>query len=171
MHTIHATKKLRDRVKAEVETVVEDPSPVLGNWYATVVPGRPHRALFVNERIRLSVLVPLAPGRTLLDRFPAHLGLVLEALGADPAFVAEEVAASSDGCWATTDSRSMTGTMNEFLALLDRRRRHRGVEDEIVLSTYLAGIPCTPLYDGHKYPERELAALLAARADPAASPG
>lgn len=165
MFTVHATKKLRDRVKAETEPVIEDPSTVLGNWYATTVPGRPHRVLFVNERIRLSVLVPLAPGRTLLDRFPEHLGIVLSALGADADFVAEEVAGASDGRWAPTASRSMTGTMNEFIALLERRRRHRGEEDVVVLSTYLAGIPCTPLYDSHVYPERELAALVTTRTE------
>lgn len=163
MFTVHATKKLRDRVKAETEPVIEEPTTALGNWYATTVPGRPHRALFVNERIRLSVLVPLAPGRTLLARFPEHLGTVLTALGADAGFVAEEVAGAGDGRWAPTASRSVTGSMTEFIALLERRRRHRGEEDVVVLSTYLAGIPCSPLYDGHVYPERELAALVASR--------
>ncbi len=175
MYTIHGTQKLRDRVKAPLEPVVDEPTPVLGNWYATAIFWRPTVALFVNERHLLSVLLPLAPAKTLTERFPAQLGLVLDALGADPGFVAAEVAASADGRWAKTASRSMTGTQNEFIALLERRRRHRGPEDLVVLSTYLASIPCTPLYrEGrHRFPERELAALSAAwsGSGPVAAPG
>lgn len=163
MFSVHATKKLLDRVKADVDAPVEDPTPALGNWYATTVPGRRPTVLFVNERILLPVLMPLAPARTLLDRFPDHLREVLDAHGTDPRFVAAEVAASVGGRYARTDSRSIIGIMNEFIALIERRRRIQGVEDLLALSTYLAGIPCTPLYQGHTYPEGELAALVAAR--------
>lgn len=37
VYTIHATKKLLDRVKQPVELPVEEPSTALGNWYATVL--------------------------------------------------------------------------------------------------------------------------------------
>lgn len=164
MYTIHATQKLRDKVKAPLAPVVEEPTTVLGNWYATTIPWRSATALFVNERYLLSVLLPLAPAKTVADRFPDQLGLVLAALGAPPMFVADEVAATTDERWAKTASRSMTGTQNEFIALLDRRRRHRGPEDLVVLATHLADIPCTPLYreGGHRRPQRELAALVEA---------
>ncbi|MGE5857414.1 MAG: DUF6933 domain-containing protein [Solirubrobacterales bacterium] len=88
--TIHATKKLRDRVKAPLTDPIEAPSTALGNWYATALFWKPQVALFVNEATLLPVLVPLAPTKSLAGRFPAHLEAVLNALGTDPRFMAAE---------------------------------------------------------------------------------
>jgi hypothetical protein len=70
VYTIHATKKLRDRVKAPLAEPVEQPSTVLGKWYATALFWKPQVALFVNEATLVPVLLPLAPAATLAERFP-----------------------------------------------------------------------------------------------------
>ena len=108
--TIHATKKLRDRVKAPLADPVSSPSTALGNWYATALFWKPQVALFVNEATLLPVVVPLAPARTLAERFPEHLEAVLDALGTDPRFVAAEVAATVDAQWAKTPTAASWGS-------------------------------------------------------------
>ena len=68
MFSLHATKKLLERVKAPVEPVVSKPTTTLGNWYGTVLFWRPQVALLVNEETLYPVLMPLAPAATLIKR-------------------------------------------------------------------------------------------------------
>ena len=161
MFTIHATKKLRDRVKAPQSEPVESPTTALGNWYVTALLWRPQMALFVNETTLLPVLVPLAPTKNLAARFPMHLEAVLNALGTDPRFVAAEVAATTDARWAKTANRSVVGIMNEFSFLAEADRAHGRSEDLVTMAVRLAGTPCSPLYQRHTFPDQELAALVA----------
>ncbi len=161
MYTIHATQKLRDRVKVPLVDPVEEPSTALANWYATGLFWKPQIALFVNEATLLPVLVPLAPATSLADRFPEQLEAVLSALGTDPRFVAAEVAATTGARWAKTANRSMVGMMNEFGFLAEADRAHDRSKDLVSMSVRLAGTPCSPLYKRHTFPDRELAALVA----------
>ncbi len=163
MFTVHATKKLFDRVKAPPLAPVAEPSTVLGNWYATALFWKPQVALFVNEATMLPVLVALAPADKLLDRFPAGLARVLAALGIDEAFTAAEVAASTDATYAKTANRSVVGVMTEFAFLAEVDRDHRGGDDLTGLSVRLSGTPCGPLYQRHVSPDQETIAFLGAQ--------
>lgn len=161
MFTIHATKKLRYRVKASLSEPVEAPSTALGNWYATALFWQPQVALLLNEATLLPVLVPLAPAKTVADRFPEHLEEVLNALGTDPRFVGVEVAASTGARWARTANRSVVGIMNEFAYLAGADRAHERNVGLLAMAVWLAGTPCGPLYKRPSSPGRELAALVA----------
>jgi len=161
MFTVHATKKLLDRVKQPVMPPVSEPTTALGNWYATALFWRPQAALLVNERTLLPVLMPLAPAATLMARFPDSLRQMLEACGMARGFVDSEVAAMADGQYAKTASRSVLGIMNEFTRLAGFRRIHWGVTDLETLALELSETPCGPLYDRHITPDRELDALAA----------
>lgn len=161
MFTIHATQKLRDRVKAPLTEPVEVPSTALGNWYATALFWQPQVALFVNEGTLLPVFVPLAPAKTVADRFPEHLEAVLNALGSDPRFVAAELAATTGARWAKTANLSVVGIMNEFTYLAEADRAHEHSDDVVSMAVRLAGTTCSPLYKRHSFPDRELAALVA----------
>lgn len=88
--TIHATKKLLDRVKQPLGEPVE-PGSALGNWYATALFWKPQVALFVNETAFVPVFVPLAPATELGERFPEELRRVLDAHGVASRFVDEEI--------------------------------------------------------------------------------
>ena len=160
-YTIHATKKLLDRVKRPVEAPVDQPSTALGNWYATAMFWKPQVALFVNERTLLPVLAPLAPAAKLAQRFPQNLGWVLEALGTPIEFVLQEVGAMSEVSYAKTANRSVVGSMNDFAFLAEAGRAHGRGEDPDALSVHLAGTPCSPLRKGHGFPDRELEAIVA----------
>ena len=163
MFTIHATRKLLDRVKPPVGEPVE-PSTALGNWYATALFWKPQVALFVNEWTLLPVFVPLAPAATLAPRFPAELRRVLDAHGVDPRFVDQEIRSIGTGHYAKTASRSVLGVMTEFTFLANVHREDHGADDDLVaLSVRLAETPMSPLSKRHVSPDRELAALVAAQ--------
>jgi hypothetical protein len=161
MLSIHATRKLLGRIKQTPEPAVENPSTPLGNWYATLLGWRKPVVLFVNARTRLPVLVPLAPSKTLRERFAIQLADVLRALDTPPDFIDNETAACAASTWATTADRSVVGSMNEFAFLADTHRARRGEPDLLALSIQLAGTPCSPLDKSTGFPDLELAALAA----------
>lgn len=161
MMSIHATRKLLDRIKQTPEPAVDNPSTLLGNWYATLLGWRKPVVLFVNARTRLPVLVPLAPSRSLRERFACQLADVLLAHTAPTDFIAYEVAGCESSTWATTSNRSVVGSMNEFAFLADTHRARRGEPDLLKLSIRLAGTPCSPLDHSTGFPDLELAAIIA----------
>ncbi|MEZ5282562.1 MAG: hypothetical protein R2770_19060 [Acidimicrobiales bacterium] len=159
VYSICATKKLLDRVKRKPEPAV-DAGSMLGNWYATLIAWRPQLVLLVNEHTLFPVVMPLAPAATLAERFPAHLGSALLDAGAPTEFVDAESAAMGEGSFAKTDSRSVVGVMNDFVRLAGAWR-DRGDEGDLAgLSGWLAEVPCSPLYESHGSPDRELLALV-----------
>ena len=161
MYTIHATKKLLDRVKQPVELPVEEPSTAFGNWYATVLFWKPQVALFVNERTLLPVFLPLAPAAKLAGRLPDQLGRVLDGLGVPLEFVLQEVGAMSEASYAKTSNHSVVGSMNDFAFMADVARAHGQGDDLVALSVDLADTPCGPLRKGHGFPDREVEAIVA----------
>lgn len=170
MFSIHATKKLLDRVKCPVAPTVSEPTTALGNWYATALFWKPQAALLVNERTLFPVLMPLAPATTLMARFPDALQQILQVRGVAADFVESEVAAMAEGRFAKTESRSVIGSMNEFRYLAEVHRAHRGIDDLVVLALDLSRTPCSPLYKRHGTPRRELDALIAAWSESGRSP-
>ena len=68
MFVVHATKKLRDRVREEPDSAATRSTTALGAWYATVLFWKPQLALFVNEATLLPVFGYLPPplGTTVL---------------------------------------------------------------------------------------------------------
>ncbi len=159
--SLHATKKLLDRVKQPIMPPVSEPTTVLGNWYGTVRFWKPQAALLVNERTLFPVLMPLAPATTLMERFPDCLGQTLEARGVAADFIEIEIGAMVNGQYAKTASRSVLGIMNEFGYLADWLRDHRGPADLVTLALRLSETPCGPLYQRHGSPDRELDAAVA----------
>ncbi len=159
MFSIHATKKLLDRVKPAQLSAVEHPATVLGNWYATALLWKPHIALLVNEKTLLPVLLPLAPAATLAERFPPQLGRVLAACGVNQEFIASELAQMTDVRFAKTANRRVLGMMNQFSFMAESYRDYLDTSDLLTLSMKLADTPCSPLYKGHVFPYREVMAL------------
>lgn len=161
MVIVRATRKLLQRLGPVTAVDEQESTSLLGDWYATVLPWRPRQvALLVSQTTLLPVLMPLAPAATLLDRFPDHLAAVLRAHQAPETVVQREAAETADYTVATTASRSLTGSMNEFAYLAEAHRAADREPDLLALSLQLATVPCGPLYARHVSPDRELAALL-----------
>lgn len=159
--TVRATRKLLQRLGPPTADPPASTS-LLGDWYATYLPWRPRQvALLVNERTLLPLLMPLAPARTLLQRFPDHLAELLNAHHTPPDVTAAEVAAARQVVLATTASRSLVGSLNEFAFIAEHDRNGPEPLDLLELSLKLSRVPCGPLFKRHVSPDRELAALLA----------
>jgi hypothetical protein len=160
MFSLHCTKKLLDRVKAEISTVPLTSTTVLGSWYATVLLWKPQVALLVNENTLLPVLMPLAPCRDLAERFPEQLVNVLAAHGVPQQFIDHELAQMNEVMYAKTSNRSVVGIMNQFTYLAEGYREYLYTQDLLALSLRLSETPCSPLYKSAVSPDRELKRLL-----------
>ena len=158
---VHGTRKFLDRVSGPISAAVDESTTTLGDWYAAVRFWKPQVALFVNESTLLPVVVPFAPGATVVDRFPASAATVFRALGVSDAFVEREVAEMSEHRLASTRHRSVVGVMNEFARPSEYSPASKGERDLVALSLWLAQTPSSPLYGRHVSPDRELVAIAA----------
>lgn len=160
MYVVHGTQRLLDHVGTPKPAGEADlVTTRLGSWYATLGRWRPNVALFVSEATLLPVLVPAAPARSLLIRFPVALAEVLAGHGVPAAWINEELARMDDLVTAKTASRSLVGVLNEFLFLVGHHRAGEPEFDLQSLSVDLARTPMSPLYKRRFSPNRELAAL------------
>lgn len=132
---------------------------MLGDWYATMLPGRPQVALLVNERTLLPALMPLAPAATMPARIADQVGDVLAAHGVPDLLTRAEVNQMRQWRIAPTANRRIVGVMNEFAFLADTWRA-AARPNLVDLAVRLAATPCGPLYQRHVSPDRELAAIV-----------
>jgi len=162
MLIVRATRKLLPRLRAPKLEAGDESTTLLGDWYATSLPWRPHHlALFVSQTTLLPVLLPLAPAATLLQRFPEQLAEVLTRHRIDPTVIEQECKHNDlEHRIAPTANRSVVGSMNEFVFLANAFTSTPHNVDPIALSMHLAEVPCGPLYKRHITPDKELQALL-----------
>jgi hypothetical protein len=66
VYTIHATKKLLDRMQEPIIDSIPDATTRLGNWFAKPLFWRPQVTLFVNEETFLPVFSSLVPACAML---------------------------------------------------------------------------------------------------------
>jgi hypothetical protein len=154
MFTVHATKKLLDRLKVRPDPAPPEASTQLGNWYATALFWKPQVVLFVNEPTLLPILVPLAPAVTVIDRFPGFVAEMLRELGIPQPIIDTELAAMTQHVVAKTANRSTVGMLTEF-SFLGEHFLDPGT-DLLALSLRLADVPCGPLYKSTSYPNSEV---------------
>ncbi|WP_299038726.1 DUF6933 domain-containing protein [uncultured Pseudokineococcus sp.] len=109
----------------------------------------------------LPAVLPLAPARTLLERLPDALAEVLGAHHVPPGVVEAEHSAMSPARLAPTANRSVVGVVTELAYLAGPGTT--GQQELLDLSLQLATAPLGPLFQRHVSPDRELAALVAAR--------
>jgi len=156
---LRATRKLLARLQP-AETAPEASTTLLGDWYATYLPwGSGHVAILISDTTLLPVLMPLAPAKTLLARFPDALAEILHAHQVPDHVIAHERGQMADTRCATTASRSRLGTLNDFSLLATATRDHDG-RDLAAMAMWLSTVPCGPLYKRHITPADELANLV-----------
>jgi hypothetical protein len=138
MLVVRATKKFLDRV-ASPEANKSSSTGFLGDWYANVLFWRPQVALFVNVSTLLPVIVPLAPSKSVVERFPAQFASVARRFGVAGAALEKELDQMQVWVLHRTASRSVLGTTNHLSDIADR---YRWAHDEIDLTdraVYAAG--------------------------------
>lgn len=157
---LRCTKKLRDRLPDATGPSASGALTVLGNWHATLLVTKPAwLVLLVNDASRLPVLLPAREFSTLLERIPGAVTEVLTAIGIDAAAVARERRALESISLAPTASRSVVGTMNDFVFQLGWIRGSAPNDSLVGWSLPLAQTPVGPL--AHARPSDAARRLLA----------
>jgi hypothetical protein len=156
--TLCATKRLISRLKVAPVAEAAAPTTLLGDWYANLLHvGRLQLVLAVSERTFLPVVVPAAPGGSVVDRLRIGVGEVLRALDVDGGAIAREVSAMDGVAFGKATNRQAIGVMIEFARLLPFY-----VEEApslLAVSLKLADTPCGPLYKSTVFPNRTAEAL------------
>jgi hypothetical protein len=158
MYSLHATKKLLDRADCPTEPAVVQ-STSLGNWYANALFWKPQVVILVNEKTLLPLFMPLAPARTLGQRVPGALRLLLRALGVETSFVEHECGEMAEVRFSRTASRSILGSMNDFVRQANWIQRRDDTSDLLTLARELSHTPCRVIREDAIWPDDEVRAV------------
>jgi hypothetical protein len=115
MVLLRCTQKLLLRLRR-----FEEPPPVrsttrLGEWYGDLLRmGRRHALLFISERSRLPILMPVAAADRLRKAFPDAVCEALAALGIPPGAIDRERAEMREIAIGPTENRSLRGSLADF---------------------------------------------------------
>jgi len=157
MMTLRCTRKLLDRLSLSGNMDAPGtltPTPVLGDWYATILFTRPSQLILaVNEKSRLCLLLPARELSKLAPRFCVEAAELLQRIGVSEEAVEHEVQEMSPLTLASTRvlsetgtsvSRSVLGSMNDFTRMVkfSLQRREWPLLD---LSEQMCETPCGPL--------------------------
>ena len=153
MLIVRCTAKLLGKLKARREPAPAPSTTRLGDWYATILPMRPsHVVLLVSESTRLPVVLPARELSTLARRIPDAIGRVLRELGVDSSVIGEELEAMAEVAFDRTASRSVLGTMNEFVLHLGPMRDAEPTMTEHAMSMKLGRVLVTIPSHGYQHP-------------------
>lgn len=126
---LHATAALAAKIGG-FTTPAPGPAPdplILDTWYANIIRRRAPHVLAVNPATLVSIILPLAPARTLAERLPPAIATHLEERRVPPAFIEQHVDRLLRGAAVVkTADRRMLGILNRRLLYIDMWR----VEDE-----------------------------------------
>jgi hypothetical protein len=147
MLVLRCTQKLLGRLKQD-----DNPAPVesttrLGDWYGNILRiGHRQHLLFISERSRLPVVIPIRDGKRLRTLFPDAVCERLAIVGVAAAGIADERARMSDLAFGRTRNRSLLGTLNDFAFMaqsVDARRAEPDSPEELM--RFLSQTPILPL--------------------------
>lgn len=145
MVVLRCTQRLLVRLKQVDPLPTVESITRLGDWYGnTLQLGRRRALIFISERSRLPVLIPIRDANRLRSVFPDAVGQMLEVVGIPAADIAEERSRMSVISFGRTRSRTLLGTLNDysFMAGASALAGHESLDD---IAHFLATTPITPL--------------------------
>ena len=147
MVVLRCTQKLLVRLKQVGDLPDAESTTRLGDWYGNILRiGRRQHLLFISERSRLPVVIPIREGKRLGAVFPDAVCEVLANVGVTAADVAEERSRMSKTAFGRTRNRSLLGTLNDYAFMAQQGTGNR-VEPESseALIRFLSQTPILPL--------------------------
>jgi hypothetical protein len=115
MVVLRCTEELLARLKQAENPPAVESTTRLGDWYGNVLQlGRRQHLLFISERSRLPVVIPVRDGKRLAEVFPDAVCEVLALVGVGVADIADERSRMSEVAFGRTRNRSLLGTLNDF---------------------------------------------------------
>jgi hypothetical protein len=120
MVVLRCTKQLLLRLKQFDDAAAVRSTTRLGDWYGNLIRmGNRHVLLFISERSRLPVIIPVRQANRLRAAFPDAVCQMLAAVGVPSAAIESERLEMSETTFGRTKSRSLLGSLNDF-ALMAR---------------------------------------------------
>ena len=146
MTTIRCTGKLMKRLGIRDPGEPPPPENVLGDWFANILYTRQgHYILLVSERSLLPVLTTARDLDNLVPRFMRQLDEVLSALGVRRELIDRELSRMEPLYFGRTNSRSVLGTMNDFVQIFKYMLPDGQDLTLLDWSLHLAKAPCGPI--------------------------
>lgn len=125
----------------------------LGNWYANILFFHRRQILMlVSERSRLAVITPAKDKNLLANHLVQHLHALLDRLDAKPEWIEAEVRQMDVVRYAATKSRSVLGTMNDYMFQIEALLDDSPNATEIEIAKFLSVCPVGPLQ--YKSPDK-----------------
>jgi hypothetical protein len=147
MLVLRCTQKLLARLKQVENLPAVESTTRLRDWYGNILQlGRRQHLLFISERSRLSVVIPIREGKRLAEIFPDAVCEALSNVGVAASDIADERSRMSEIAFGRTRNRSLLGTLNDFafMAQVGNARRPEPETPE-ELMRFLAQTPILPL--------------------------
>src|SRR6476661_8072373 len=130
MVVLRCTQKLLVRLKRAGDVPAAESTTRLGDWYGNIFRiGRRQHLLFISERSRLPVVIPIRELKRLGTVFPDAVCERLSLVGIAARDIAEEEMRMSELVFSRTRNRSLLGTLNDF-AFMTRSMDARRAEPE-----------------------------------------
>ena len=147
MVVLRCTQKLLVRLKQVGDLPPVESTTRLGDWYGNVLRiGRRQHLLFISERSRLPVVLPIREAKRLATVFPDAVCERLAIVGVTAEDIADERARMSEIAFGRTRNRSLLGTLNDYAFMaqsVDARRTEPESPEELM--RFLARTPILPL--------------------------
>lgn len=147
MLVLRCAQKLLARLKQADNLPVIESTTRLGDWYGNILQlGRRQHLLFISERSRLPVVIPIREAKRLVSVFPDAVSEVLAHVGIAADDIADERSRMSEIAFGRTRNRSLLGTLNDFTFMaqsVNARRPEHESPEELVRS--LTQTPILPL--------------------------
>jgi hypothetical protein len=147
MVILRCTLKLLVRLKQAGDLPAAESTTRLGDWYGNILRiGRRQHLLFISERSRLPVVLPIGEVKRLGTMFPDAVCERLAIVGVAAADIADERERMSEIAFGRTRNRSLLGTLNDF-AFMAQSGNARRTEPESPkeLMRFLSQTPILPL--------------------------
>jgi Domain of unknown function (DUF6933) len=147
MVVLRCTLKLLVRLKQIGDLPPVESTTRLGDWYGNILRiGRRQHLLFISERSRLPVVLPIREAQRLGMVFPDAVCERLAIVGVAAADIADERARMSEITFGRTRNRSLLGTLNDYAFMAqtgDARRLEPESPEELM--QFLSQTPILPL--------------------------
>ena len=147
MVVLRCTQKLLVRLKRVGDLPPVEAATRLGDWYGNILRiGRRQHLLFISERSRLPVVIPIRELKRLGTVFPDAVCERLAIFGVAAGDIADERARMSEIVFGRTRNRSLLGTLNDFAFMarsMDARRTEPESPEELM--RFLSQTPILPL--------------------------
>ena len=147
MVVLRCTQKLLVRLKQTGDLPAVESTTRLGDWYGNILRiGRRQHLLFISERSRLPLVLPIIELKRLSAVFPDAVCERLAIVGVITENIADERARMSKIAFGRTRNRRLLGTLNDFAFMAQQGNANRAEpESPEELMQFLSQTPILPL--------------------------